>query len=382
MEGAELLPPLLLPQAFVWDVCATAWCLWRKTLSGHVTSPEPLEASLAPWISASPLKEGRSHPTICVTQTWQCLLHGFEAKPSILEQGWAGRCDHCCHFHIGAVWVISPAAHSPCGIAFRGVPALLGSLVIFITALQIWARSCNSFRSFAPLPGNLYRKAALTVLGTGVWIQGAGSSWWGKEVEKASYSVALKGSSVGSKNSSLEPHQSSVTSPAPPARWQSPCELCCAPIAGECLLCSQCSVMEPQEDHLYSLKSVAGQCSQTVITLAISCFYQRIILLARKALSLSCPAHWIKSTSTSIRSPSLSSLGLQEAEGRRENSWQMDSKKRSDKIIEGFSKWDWQQKGKQLKRGKDFKPAVSLGRVEGRQMLAKGRCLWHLALFI
>lgn len=25
-------------------------------------------------------------------------------------------------------------------------------------------------------------------------------------------------------------------------------------------------------------------------------------------------------------------------------------------MIEGFSKWDWQQKGKQLKRGKDFKP--------------------------
>lgn len=110
--------------------------------------------------------------------------------------------------------------------------------------------------------------------------------------------------------------------------WAHVSSCCCVVHSWQVCVCSQCRVIELQEDHLYSLKSVAGQCSHTVITSAISCFYQQIILLPRKPLSLSCPAHWIKSTTASTRGSSLSSLSFQEAQGRRENSWQMDSKKK------------------------------------------------------
>lgn len=144
MEGAEFPPPL----APLGCVCrpSCGMCVQHPGGSGGshcCQAVSPLQSLWKPaWhLGNLPalLNEGRSHPTICFTQTWQFLLHGFEAKPSILEQGWAGRSDHCWYFHIAVVWIISPAARSPCGIAFRGVPALLGSLMIFITSLQTWA---------------------------------------------------------------------------------------------------------------------------------------------------------------------------------------------------------------------------------------------------
>lgn len=187
------------------------------------------------------------------------------------------------------MWIISPAARSPCGIAFRGVPALLGSLVIFITSLQIWAQSCNSFRNFSPLPSNLYGKASLTVLETGVWIQGAGFSWGGEEVKKASYWMALKRSSVGSKNSTWS-HIKALTllqvlQHGDRAHVSS---CCCVVLYSRCasaMLSVQCN-RTSRGSPLFS-EICCWQCSHTVIT--ISCFYQQIILLPSRGIKTSVP---------------------------------------------------------------------------------------------